>query len=241
MPARSSRSDRAPRGAASRPPIRTRPAPSGVPRDPEGQAGRHDPGLSGEPLQLPRRPSCSTRPSARCPRSTTRAGRCSPTGARSTSTARAARTSTPAASPSSSATKGIATATASTSSAARARRPTRTARVAAFRRSRGRLADRPRPSVLRLHRAGDRLRDAAARTPCRSSRADAARHLSADSCAAGRREPDGDRRRGRDGRRRWSAPATWRRGSSKRGLARAAAVGAEEVGGLRWASPDARR
>ena len=66
--------------------------------DPEGQAGRH---AARAARRIPTTSSawcCSTRRSARCRSSTSSAGRCSPTAARFTSTARAARTSTPAAS-----------------------------------------------------------------------------------------------------------------------------------------------
>ena len=100
---------------------------------------------------------------------------------------------------------------------------------AAFRRSRGRVADRPRASVLRLHRAEDRVPRAAARDR-RHRAADAARHLSADSRAAGRREPDRDRRRRRDRRR---ARRRRLRGVEEASRASAAARGAAPSGAER--------
>ena len=58
----------------------------------------------------------------------------------------------------------------------------------AFRRRRRRVADRARASLLRLHRAEDRVPRAAPHDG-RDPAPDAARHLRADSRAAGRREP----------------------------------------------------
>ena len=94
--------------------------------------------------------------SARCRSSTSRAGRSSPTAAPSTSTARAARTSTPAASPTvrrRGPPQGL------LPLQARMQGPddARQLLASCLRRGRRTLADRHRPPVRRLHRAGDRL------------------------------------------------------------------------------------
>ena len=93
----------------------------GAPPILKGKTGRQrSPAVPPTPTTSSAR-SCSTRPRHAAGPRRRSAGRCSPTAAPSTSTARGARTSTPAASPRSSATKAIARATASTSSDARVR------------------------------------------------------------------------------------------------------------------------
>ena len=130
----------------------TRPAPSASPRPSRARP------WSPSPAARPTRTTCSARccsspPSARCRRSTTRGAPSSPTAASSTRTARAAPTSTTAASRRPSATRGTATAGASTSSAARGRRPTPTARCSTSARCR---APGPSASATRASAAPSR-------------------------------------------------------------------------------------
>ena len=119
-------------------------------------------------------------PRARCPRSTTRAGRCSPTAAPSTSTARGARTSTPAASPQQFGDEGHRQGCCLYKLGCKGPADPRQLLDPALRRGAGRLADRHRPPLRRLHRAGARLPRAAPRHR-RHRAADAARHLPAAS------------------------------------------------------------
>ena len=180
---RSSPSAPAPPGAAFPPPTRTRPAPWARTRSSRARRSSRSPAARPTPTTCSA-PSCSSRPSARCPRSTSSTGRSSPTAGRSTSTASAAPTSTPAASPWSSATRVTARATASTSSAARAPQTHANCSRSTTSTSRRRLADRHRPPLRRLHRAGARLPRPDPRH--RADRpADAARHLPGDQRRAG--------------------------------------------------------
>ena len=151
--ARSSRSARARRGAASRRPTPTRPGAMGAPHGAQGQDGGHDPRLPGEPVQPPRHGAA-----VRDPRHAAGARRQGPADVR-------LRPHHPRALPAARALRRRPLRAAVRrrgpppgllplqDRAARARRRTPTARRMHFGEVDGRLADRPRPPLRRLHRA----------------------------------------------------------------------------------------
>ena len=234
-PAPSSRSAPAPPGAAYRPPTPTRRAPPARPRSSRARrwsrcrAARRTPTSSSAPR-------CSTRPSARCPRSTTRPGRCSPTVAPSTSTARAGAHFDAGRFVQQFGDEGHRQGWCLYKTRLQGPGHPRQLLDPALRRGRGRLADRPRAPLLRLHRAVAGVPHAAARH--RHDRAaHAARHLPPDPRRAGegRRDRDRPRRPRGGGRPRRRLPV--REEAGRRAL-RPAAAGRER-GGRREPRPSA--